>query len=149
LEVVSHFPLYCEPPLTEIAIAKIEMGIFEFKKVGHFGPQNLPQTRHSAVRSKAENRGIPRVSEEAVSTDKNGSAEPVFFIVLAYLVPAASSCSFWRAHARAGASPALAGGATAVHLAVQAFHFQPQAAIAGGVRRIAPLRNDPFEAGDR
>jgi hypothetical protein len=30
-------------------------------------------------------------------------------------------------------------------LAVQAFHFQPQTAIAGGVRRIAALRNDPFE----
>src|SRR5262249_61433770 len=30
-------------------------------------------------------------------------------------------------------------------LAVQAFHFQPQAAIAGGVRRVASLRNDPFE----
>jgi hypothetical protein len=49
-------------------------------------------------------------------------------------------------HGQTSASP---GGATAVHLAVQAFHFQPQAAIAGGVGRIAPLRNDPFEAGDR
>ena len=29
-------------------------------------------------------------------------------------------------------------------LAVQAFHFEPQAAIAGSVGRIDPLRDDPF-----
>src|SRR6516225_12497018 len=39
------------------------------------------------------------------------------------------------------------GGPAGHHefLAVQAFHFEPQAAIAGSVGRVDPLRDDPFD----